>query len=84
MNEQAAHLVDRVLPNVPYRQWVVTLPGDLARAVAYDSSLSSAVFALFADEVQRWHRVQAKARGIASPQAGCVLEVQRFADGAGL
>lgn len=26
MNEQAAHLVDRVLPHVPYRQWVLTLP----------------------------------------------------------
>jgi hypothetical protein len=34
MNEQAAHLVDRVLPLAPYRQWVLTLPWELARAVA--------------------------------------------------
>jgi ribosomal protein S27E len=26
MAQTAAHLVDRVLPDVPYRQWVLTLP----------------------------------------------------------
>jgi len=46
MNEQAAHLVDRVLPHVPYRQWVLTLPGELARVVAFDADLGTAVFGL--------------------------------------
>ncbi|MFT7581192.1 MAG: hypothetical protein ACI9MR_002866 [Myxococcota bacterium] len=39
MNEQAYHLVDRVLPRAPYRQWVLTLPWELARAVAFDTGL---------------------------------------------
>jgi len=54
MNEQAAHLVDRVLPKTPYRQFVLTLPGELARVVAFDAQLASLVFGVFADEVARW------------------------------
>ena len=41
MNEQAAHLVDRVLPKIPYRQFVLTLPGEFARVVAFDAQLAS-------------------------------------------
>ncbi len=84
MSEQAAHLVDRILPRAPYRQWVLTLPWDLARRVAFDASLCAAVFAIFADTLSRWHCDRAIASGIAAPSAGCVLEVQRFADGARL
>ena len=84
MNEQAAHLVDRVLPQVPYRQWVLTLPGELARVVAFDGELSTAVFGVFADELSRWQRERANDLGIADPQTGSLLEIQRFADGARL
>jgi hypothetical protein len=82
MNEHAAHLADRVLPRTPFRQWVVTLPWELARAVAYDSRLTAGVFGLFADELTRWYTTCAREGGIVSPYAGCVLEIQRFADGA--
>jgi len=86
MNEQAAHLVDRVLPKTPYRQFVLTLPGELARIVAFDTALATAVFGAFADEVARWQSAVARAQGIERPEAeaGCVLEIQRFADGARL
>jgi hypothetical protein len=82
MNEQAAHLVDRVLPHVPYRQWVLTLPGELARVVAFDADLATAVFGVFADELARWQRERASKTGVASPETACLLEIQRFADGA--
>ncbi len=84
MNEQAAHLVDRVLPQAPYRQWVLTLPGELARVVAFDADLATAVFGVFADELSRWQRERANDLGIADPQTGSLLEIQRFADGARL
>ena len=84
MNEQAAHLVDRVLPQVPYRQWVLTLPGELARVVAFGGELSTAVFGVFADELSRWQGERANDLGIADPQTGSLLEIQRFADGARL
>ena len=81
MAEQAYHLVDRVLPRrIPYRLWVLTLPWELARAVAYDADLCSRVFAIFAEEVGRWQCQRASARGFASTKAGSILEIQRFAD----
>ena len=43
MADTAAHLVDRVLPEVPIRQWVFTLPYPLRYRCAYDAKLTSAV-----------------------------------------
>jgi hypothetical protein len=39
MADTAAHLVDRVFPEVPVRQWVLSLPFALRYRLAYDSSL---------------------------------------------
>jgi hypothetical protein len=39
MAEVAAHLVDRVLPDVPTRQWVLSLPVSLRYRIAYDGAL---------------------------------------------
>jgi len=84
MSEQAAHLVDRVLPRAPYRQWVLTLPWELARAVAFDARLCGRVFGFLADEIARWQCRRARAAGIRSPHAGSIVEIQRFADAARL
>jgi hypothetical protein len=58
----AAHLVDRVLPELPIRQWVLTLPYPLRYRCAYDARLTSAVLrafirALFAELRRRSRRV---------------------------
>jgi hypothetical protein len=37
MSDTAAHLVDRVFPWVPTRQWVLSLPFKLRYRMAYDS-----------------------------------------------
>jgi hypothetical protein len=47
MADTAAHLVDRVLPEVPVRQWVLSLPVALRYRLAYDSGLTSAVLGVF-------------------------------------
>jgi hypothetical protein len=41
MADVAAHLVDRVLPIVPVRQWVLSLPFALRYRMAYDARLTS-------------------------------------------
>jgi len=46
MADTAAHLVDRVLPPVPVRQWVVSLPHPLRYRLAYDSALCGEVLRL--------------------------------------
>jgi hypothetical protein len=43
----AAHLVDRVLPQVPIRQWVLSVPFALRYRLAYDARLASEVLGLF-------------------------------------
>ena len=43
MNEVAAHLVDRVLPAVPVRQWVLSLPYALRSVPAFDAKALSAM-----------------------------------------
>ena len=47
MADSAAHLVDRVLPEVPVRQWVLTLPYPLRHRCAYDAKLTSEVLRAF-------------------------------------
>jgi len=79
MADTAAHLVDRVLPEVPIRQWVLTLPYPLRYRCAYDARLTSEVLraflrALFA-ELRRRARKQWEMR---VPQCGAVTFIQRF------
>ena len=79
MADTAAHLVDRVLPEVPIRQWVLTLPYPLRYRCAYDARLTSAVLrafvrALFAELRRRTQRQW----GVRTEQCGTVTFIQRF------
>ena len=48
MTERTAHLVDEVLPWVPVRQWVLTVPYRLRYLMAWDHGLSRAVLGVYA------------------------------------
>ena len=77
-------MVDRILPSdVPYRQWVVTFPWDLARRLAFDAELTSAAIRLVIRVIFSWLRKQSPAPAHHS-HPGAVVFVQRFSDGAGL
>jgi hypothetical protein len=72
-------LVDHVLPaDVPVRQWVLTAPAEVRRVLALCPAALSACGRLFAEEVARWQKQTAKARGLPSGQTGAVTFVQRF------
>ena len=47
MTERAAHLVDAVLPRVPVRQWVLTVPYRLRYRLAWIHGLSRAVLRVY-------------------------------------
>jgi len=47
MTERAAHLVDAVLPWVPVRQWVLTVPYRLRYQLAWNHGLSRAVLRVY-------------------------------------
>jgi hypothetical protein len=81
MADTAAHLVDRVLPEVPVRQWVLSLPFALRYRLAYDAPLTSAVLGVFVRTVFDLLRRRARKRwGMARGQCGAVTFVQRFGD----
>jgi len=79
MADTAAHLVDRVLPVVPIRQWVLSLPFELRYRLAYDSGLLRDVLHIFIQEVFSSLRRRAKKQyGIRKAKCGGVTFVQRF------
>lgn len=79
MSDTAAHLVDRVLPHVHVRQWVLSLPYALRYRMAYDAELTGDVLRIFVRRVFASVKRRARARwGIKDPQCGAVTFVQRF------
>ncbi len=79
MADTAAHLVDRVLPEVPVRQWVLSLPFALRYRLAYDSRLVSDVLRVFVRSIFSSLRRRARERhGIGMFRSGAVTFVQRF------
>jgi hypothetical protein len=81
MADTAAHLVDRVLPEVPVRQWVLSLPFALRYRLAYDAALTSAVLGVFVRTVFASLRRRARQHwDVTRGQCGAVTFVQRFGD----
>ena len=78
MANVAAHLVDRVLPDVPVRQYVLTLPYELRRLAAFKADVLTALARIFVEAVFARYRSRAGCDGIESPQCGSVNFVQRF------
>src|SRR5437764_10424334 len=72
MAETAAHLVDRVLPAVPYRQWVLSLPRQVRFLLARDADLLGEVVGVFLRKVFAWQRRRARADDIADPHRGAL------------
>ena len=78
MSGNAAQLADRVFPDVPLRQWVLSVPFDLRLLLASKAEVLSAVIRIFIEEVFRWYTGQAKSYGLAEPKCGAVTFTQRF------
>jgi Putative transposase/Transposase zinc-binding domain len=83
MADTAAHLVDRVVPEVPVRQWVLSLPFALRYRLAYDARLTSEVLNLFLRTLFAFQRRRGwRGRGRRRAQCGAVTFVQRFGSAA--
>ncbi len=77
-HDTAAHLVERVLPRVPVRQWVLTFPMRIRWHLATDPALASAALDLFLRALFAFHRTRARAAGVRDGKPGSVTFVQRF------
>jgi hypothetical protein len=84
MTEGAARLVDAILPHVPVRQWVLSLPHRVRYLIAWDHKLCRAVLAVYARVLLSLQRRRALRRGLRDGHAGCVTVIQRFGGGLNL
>jgi hypothetical protein len=78
MAERAAHLVDRVLPDVPVRQWVLTLPHRLRYVLAWRHDLCRVVVRILHRAIERHLRGWARRHGLHDARGGGVAVIQRF------
>jgi hypothetical protein len=79
MAERAAHLVDHVFPEVPVRQWVLSLPPRIRYVLAWDHSQCRAVVGVFMRAVLGYLRRQARERrDVLNGRGGAVTIIQRF------
>jgi hypothetical protein len=78
MADIAAYLVDELLPEAPYRQWVLTFPWPLRFRLAVDRALLGKLLGIFLRTVFAWQRQRGRALGIRDGQTGSVSFVQRF------
>ncbi len=74
----AAHLVERVLPHAPYRQWTLSFPFRVRWVLARDARLFSAVLSIFLRALAALQRRRARRLGVRGAQAGAVTFLQRF------
>ena len=86
MADVAAHLVDRVVPKIPIRQWVITFPRRVRWHLAHDPKLAAEALTLCLRVLFAWQRRTARGRGIAlgapkrsqSARSAAVAFTQRF------
>ncbi len=78
MAERAAHQVDHVWPDVPVRQWVLSLPHRLRYLLAWDHDLCRAVSGVAIRAVHGYLRRRARHEGVADGRGGAVVVIQRF------
>ena len=86
MCDTAAHLVDRVVPRVPVRQWVVTFPRRVRWHLARDPKLATQALDVVLRVLFGWQRKVARGEGVAfgapsrsqSARSAAVSFLQRF------
>jgi hypothetical protein len=78
MADTAAHLVDRVFPDVPVRQWVLTVPHRLRYLLAFDPQLVTQVYGVFTSTVFAALKRRVGGRAGGRTQCGAVTFIQRF------
>jgi hypothetical protein len=74
MHDTAAHLVDRVIPRVPVRQWVLSLPRWARWMLARDGALAGRSLAIALRAIFAGYRRRAGGKG----EGGAITFVQRF------
>ena len=76
MSETSSRLVDSLIPHIPTRQWVLSVPAPLRYLIAYDNNALNAVLSIFMGVLFSYLRKKGKRYG------GKALEAQEYHPGA--
>jgi hypothetical protein len=77
MVETAAHLADHVIPHLPVRQWVLSVPKRLRYHLEHDPAVQNAALHIFITAIERALRQCSPDSGDAS-RLGAVVFIHRF------
>jgi hypothetical protein len=80
MHDLAAHLVDRVLPQVPYRHWVLSYPRWLRPMLARAPELADRALHLMLAAIFRFQRQVARELGLSDVGTGAIAFLHRGGD----
>lgn len=78
MTEAAAHLVDNVLPIIPYRQFVITFPIPMRYWLHTNKKLFSKIQSIIYQQITTFYRHQSQLDKRHHPQSGLIAFVQRW------
>ena len=67
-----------MLPRVPVRQWVLSLPHWLRYVLAWDHGLCRAVLGVYVHALLAWQRRRARRLGVYDGRSGSLTVIQRF------
>ncbi len=76
MADTALHLTEHVMPDVPYRQWTLSLPYALRLQVVSEPKVLSDVVSIFLRCIFAWQRHRARRAGVREPLCGSVTLLQ--------
>lgn len=77
MVETAAHLADHVIPRLPVRQWVLSMPKRLRHHLEHDPAVQNAALHILLSAIERVLRQCSPGAG-ASSRLGAVVFIHRF------
>ena len=78
MADTAKHLVENVIPKVPIRQWVLSMPYKHRFLLSRDSKFLSRILAVCHRAISSFYTKKAKAKGLVNPKVGAISIIQRF------
>jgi hypothetical protein len=78
MNESEMKLVEAIIPKVPVRQWVLSLPFPIRFAASRDRKLINLLVKVFYDGVEALIRRKLRSKGIKKAKGGGVVFIQRI------
>jgi hypothetical protein len=82
--ETAAHMIEQVLPFVPYRQFVLSFPIPLRFWLHTNTKLFARVHAIVIRAIHRFYTSEAEWLGVSSPAPGSISFLQRWGSAANL